>query len=204
MNFWDEKYAGRDFVYGVQPNDFLRTVAHHIPKGRVLCLAEGEGRNAVHLAELGYDVLAVDQSLVGLDKAKHLAAERGVQIETVVADLSDFEFPPQSYSGIVSIWCHLPATLRKRVHATCVSSLALGGVFILEAYTPAQLKFGTGGPPVSELMMNRVDVQAELQGMEFLLAQEVERQIEEGHGHQGHSATVQVLARRAAGTLSAP
>lgn len=197
MNFWDERYAVGDFVYGVQPNDFLKAVAHHIPQGKVLCLAEGEGRNAVYLAELGFDVLAVDQSQVGLDKALRLAAERKVEIKTVVADLSEFHMESQTYSAIISIWCHLPPTLRKRIHTACLTALMPGGAFILEAYRPAQLQFGTGGPPVAELMMNKTELLEELHELEFMLAQEVERDIQEGRGHHGHSATVQILAHRA-------
>lgn len=87
---WDERYDGADYVYGTEPNEFLVSQIGQLPPGRVLCLAEGEGRNAVFLAEHGFAVTAVDQSAVGLAKAERLAAQRGVHIETVVADLAEF------------------------------------------------------------------------------------------------------------------
>ena len=87
---WDARYSGAEYVYGTAPNDFLASVADQIPKGWVLSLAEGEGRNAVYLAGLGYKVLAVDSSAVGLGKAQQLAKEYDVAIETRVADLADF------------------------------------------------------------------------------------------------------------------
>ena len=87
---WDERYQGEDFVYGTEPNDFLRSQIDNLLPGRILCLAEGEGRNAVFLAEQGFTVTGVDQSSVGLAKAERLAAQRGVRIETLVADLAGF------------------------------------------------------------------------------------------------------------------
>ena len=92
--FWNNRYAVPQYVYGEAPNEFLATMSSYIPAGPVLCLAEGEGRNAVHLATLGYCVTAIDQSDAGLAKARRLAALRGVEIETVVADLANFEVQP--------------------------------------------------------------------------------------------------------------
>lgn len=198
MSFWDDKYAGEDFVYGVAPNDFLRAVAHHIPPGRVLCLAEGEGRNAVYLAELGYEVLAVDQSHVGLTKATRLATARNVKIETLVTDLADFQFPEGAFSAVVSIWCHVPKTLRVHLHASVRKALRASGVVVLEAYRPPQLRFATGGPPVADLMMDLAEVQKELVGFDWILAQEAERDVYEGKGHHGRSATIQLLGKTSA------
>lgn len=92
--FWEKRYAAPDFVFGTEPNDFLRSVAAEIPAGPVLCLAEGEGRNAVFLATRGHRVTAVDQSTTGLAKARALAAHRGVPLQTIVTDLSDFPIEP--------------------------------------------------------------------------------------------------------------
>jgi len=193
---WDERYGLPGYFYGTEPNDFLRSVVDQLPRGRALCLAEGEGRNAVFLAERGFDVVAVDQSAVGLAKAERLAVERGQKIHTITANLDSFEIETSSFSVIVSIWAHVPPTLRKRLHAACVAGLDVGGMFVLEAYTPAQLAFGTGGPPVAELMMTLDALRGELSGLELIHAQELEREVNEGDHHFGHSAVVQVLARR--------
>ena len=195
MNSWDEKFGAAGHYYGTEPNDFLRE--HHavIPAGgRVLCLAEGEGRNAVFLAQQGFEVVAVDQSPVGLRKAGALAAERGVTISTVVADLTDYRIEPGRWDGIVSIWCHLPPLLRADVHRQVVEGLQCGGVFLLEAYTPAQLNYGTGGPKSIDLLPTLAELRIELDGLELVHAVEREREVHEGQGHFGLSAVVDIVA----------
>ena len=147
---WNDRYAAAGHFYGEAPNAFVAEVAPQIPAGPVLCLAEGEGRNAVHLATLGHRVTAVDQSEVGLAKARRLAAARGVEIETVATDLADYSIAVAAWAGIVATFAHLPPALRRRVHRDVVAGLQPGGVFILEAYTPAQLAFGTGGPKLPD------------------------------------------------------
>jgi SAM-dependent methyltransferase len=191
---WNQRYAVEEYIYGTQPNDFLASVVDRLPMGRVLCLAEGEGRNAVFLAEQGFDVVAVDSASVGLDKARHLAGQRGVHIDTVVADLADYAIVPEAWDAIVAIFCHLPPPLRREVHARAVAGLRPGGAFVLEAYTPAQLQHGTGGPPVVELMMTLATLRDELTGLRLEHAVEIERDIQEGRFHAGLGAVVQVLA----------
>lgn len=194
---WNERYSQTEYAFGKQPNDFLVQVIHQIPTGRVLCLAEGEGRNAVYLAQQGCRVTAVDASPVGLEKARKLAAERSVEIETIVADLAEFPIQPDSWDAIVSIFCHLPPTIRAHVHRQVLTGLRSGGVFVLEAYTPRQLAFKTGGPPTAELTMELATLQQELKGLEFNHAVELERDIQEGLFHRGRSAVVQVVAVKA-------
>ncbi|MGB7769440.1 MAG: methyltransferase domain-containing protein [Verrucomicrobiia bacterium] len=194
--FWNDRYAAAGHVYGEAPNAFVAEVAPQIPAGPVLCLAEGEGRNAVHLATLGHHVTAVDQSEVGLAKARRLAAARGVEIETVPANLANYSITPGAWAGIVATFAHLPPALRRRVHRDVVAGLQPGGVFVLEAYTPAQLAFGTGGPKSPELLMTLADLREELSGLDFLIARELERDVTEGAGHTGRAAVVQVLARQ--------
>ncbi len=191
---WDERYASEDYVFGVEPNDFLKSVAARIPQGRVLCLAEGEGRNAVFLATLGHDVTGVDTSTVGLAKAQRLAQNRNVSITTVNADLAQYQIEPQSWDAVVAIFCHVPPPVRKDLFARAVRGLKPGGVFMLEAYTPKQLEFGTGGPPTAELMMTLETLKSELAGLEMEHAVEIERTVSEGAGHHGRAAVVQVVA----------
>ena len=193
---WEQRYAEPTFAYGTEPNDFLRAVTEVIPRGRVLCLAEGQGRNAVYLAQRGYEVTAVDQSTMGMQRAKQLAAERGVSITTQVADLAFFDLGRECWSGIVSIFAHIDPVSRRELHRRVVNGLKPGGVFVLEAYSPAQLRFGTGGPKAAELCMNLADLKQELAGLEFLQAQEIEREVFEGSYHTGQGAVVQILARK--------
>jgi SAM-dependent methyltransferase len=195
-NLWDERYSQAAYLYGKEPNDFLVEATSSMPPGRVLCLAEGQGRNAVYLAGRGYQVTGVDSSAVGLAKAQQLASARGVKITTIVADLSEFTIQPNSWEAIVSIFCHLPPALRADIHRQVVAGLRPGGVLVLEAYTPRQLAFNTGGPPTADLMMDLPTLRQELQGLDFLFAAELERDIHEGDYHHGRSAVVQAIARK--------
>jgi SAM-dependent methyltransferase len=195
-NFWDERYATDLYVYGTQPNDFVAAMADSIPPGPVLCLAEGEGRNAVFLARRGHPATAVDASARGLAKARDLAAAQGVAITTEVADLADFAITPAAWAGVVATWAHLPPELRRQVFSRAITGLQPGGLFILEAYTPAQLAFGTGGPRDPALCMTLAALREELAGLDFLVARECEREVIEGTGHTGHAAVVQVCGRR--------
>jgi len=162
----------------------------------VLSLGEGEGRNGVYLAELGYEVVGVDASAVGLEKARRLARDRGVALTTVCADLAEYRIEPGAWSGIVSIFCHLPPELRRRIHGEVVAGLRPGGVFLLEAYTPEQLRYATGGPPDPERLMRLEDVRTELAGLRLVVAREVERPVREGRCHHGPAAVLQVVAER--------
>lgn len=192
---WNERYAETFAAYGTEPNDFLREIADQIPAGPVLCLAEGEGRNAVFLAARGHAVTAVDLSEVGLANATKLATERGVEITTVVADLTDYDPGEARWAAIVSIWAHVPPDVRVRLHAACVRALRPGGALVLEAYTPRQLERpGRGGPAQAELLMTADALRRELAGLRFERCAEVEREVSEGRYHEGPSTTVQVLA----------
>ena len=191
---WDQRYASPEYIYGTEPNNFFAAEAWRIPNGPVLFLAEGEGRNAVWLAERDYSVTAVDSSAVGLDKAQQLAAERGVTIETVCADLGEYSITPNAWAGIVSIFGHLPPELRRQAHRQAAFGLRPGGIFILEAYTPQQLDYGTGGPPRAELMIDQAALANDLAGLNCLVLRELEREIHEGSHHNGRAHVVQAVA----------
>jgi SAM-dependent methyltransferase len=196
MTDWDARYAEPGYRFGTDPNDFLRDEAARIPAGRVLCLADGEGRNSVWLAERGHDVTAVDVSSTGLEKARRLAAERNVRITTVLADLADYVIAPGAWQGIVSIYAHTAPDVRARVHGQIHGGLAPGGVFLLEAYRPEQLGRGTGGPAEDDRMMNLARLRAELGPLEWEVAREIDREVNEGHRHSGMASVVQLVARR--------
>ena len=177
--FWDSRYSDTDFAYGTTPNDFLVEQCSKIPAGgRVLCLAEGEGRNAVFLAKQGYAVTAVDQSETGL---------------------SEFDIESNYFDGIVSIFGHLPPKTRLPLHVKAVEALKPTGVFLLEAYTVKHYDMpGIGGPPpqARETMNSLEELKNELRGLDLIVGQEVEREVKEGKYHQGLSATVQVVGKK--------
>ncbi|MEY2556855.1 MAG: hypothetical protein QOE34_280 [Verrucomicrobiota bacterium] len=192
---WNQRYDSGEFVYGTEPNTFLAQNARLLI-GPVLCLAEGEGRNAVFLASLGLEVLGVDGSEVGLAKAQKLAASKGVAIRTEVADLATYEPPENFYGSVVSISAHLPGDIRKRLHRLVERCLKPGGIILLEAYTKAQIARDTGGPKDPDMLMARVDIEKEFPNCEPILSQEIEREIVEGQFHTGLASVVQFIARK--------
>ena len=192
---WESRYSDETFVYGTAPNDFLADAVSDLPVGRALCLADGEGRNGVHLASLGHTVTSVDFSPAAITKATQLAAGKGVEITTVVADLADYDLGVHRWDLIVSIFAHTPPNVRRSLHERVANALAPEGAFLLEAYTPAQIGRGTGGPPVPELTMTLDGLREELRDMTIVEGREVIRSVVEGPGHTGEGAVVQVIAR---------
>jgi len=192
---WDERYA-EGWAYGTEPNDFLRESLGWLTLGPALCLAEGQGRNAVFLAANGFEVTAVDSSRVGLACASRLATERGVRISTVQADLGRYRIQEGHFQVIVSIFCHLPPEVRRDVHARVVRGLAPGGIFLLEAYRPEQASRSTGGPREASLCVTLAQLRAELGGLDILLEGELERDVLEGPYHNGQGAVVQLIAQK--------
>lgn len=190
---WDERFSEPGFAYGTLPNDFLVSVVDRLPRGRILSLAEGEGRNAIYLASLGYEVTAVDGSSVGLAKAGELAAEHGVAITTVHADLGEFVIEPEQWEGIIACYCHLPSAIRIPLHRAAVQGLKPGGVFVLEAFAKQQMEYDTGGPKSLDMLMSLEELKLELAGLEFVHGVETERDVREGWGHTGLAAVVQLL-----------
>lgn len=196
---WNERYSHPNYLFGYRPNDFLRDNASLLrPGSRVLCIADGEGRNGVWLASKGHEVTWLDFSETALEKAKALAQEKGVTLDYQLMDLADWVDAPaplEPWDAIVNIFCHLPLELRQRVAATATAQTAMGGTLIYENYTPAQPGLGTGGPSQRELLMTPDEVRADWPGW-ALDVRVVERRIFEGMGHQGLSSVVQALGRR--------
>jgi len=195
--FWNDRYAADGLVYGELPNEFLVSMRLRLPTaGRALDIGAGEGRNALFLASLGLDVLAVDQSDVGLAKAQRLAQERGLRLGTHAADLAEFTAEPGSLDLVTSIFCHLPAALRAAVHARAHDWLRPGGLLLIEAYAPDQLQRQTGGPKDPALLASLDTLLSELTPFEILHGAALTRNVSEGQYHTGDASVVQVLARR--------
>jgi Methyltransferase domain len=195
--FWDQRYAGEDFLYGTEPNSFL---AEHVEflRSPILSLSEGEGRNAVFLAARGFEVVGVDVSAVGLEKANRLAESRGVRIKTIVADLAAFAPEASHYGSVVSISAHLPSAVRDRLYPLLEEALEPNGILLLEAYSENQLSRATGGPKDADMLMTIEKLRRELPHLEPVLLREVEREVHEGTGHTGLASVIQFIGRRAA------
>jgi len=193
---WDERYSAEEYAYGKKPNEFLEANISSIPKGKILSLAEGEGRNAVFLAKQGYSVTAVDASRVGLNKGRKLAEENNVTVEFIHADLEEYDLGENKWDGIVSIFCPLPSLLRKELYKKVEVGLKRNGVFLLEAYTPEQLKHGTGGGNSVDSMQSKESLSLELPCLNFKHLIEFERNVVEGIYHTGIGAVVQAIASK--------
>ncbi|NQW60143.1 methyltransferase domain-containing protein [bacterium] len=196
-DFWNEKFANTEYAYGTEPNDFLVSAVTKLKRGATLSLAEGEGRNAVWLTQQGFTVSAIEQSQKGVAKTLRLALQRGVIVMAERGELETFHIQPNSWDLVVSIFAHTPQELRRKLHRQVVAGLKPGGVFVLEAYTPAQIANNTGGPKDASLMPTAELLRSELAGLVFDRIEEVERDVVEGSLHTGTAHVVQVVAHRA-------
>jgi cyclopropane fatty-acyl-phospholipid synthase-like methyltransferase len=197
--YWNDRYGASEYVYGTEPSDFLAERHALLPEGgEVLCLADGEGRNGVFLATQGMRVTGVDCSVVGLEKARRLATERGVALATELADLDDWELGEARWDGIVSIWAHLSVETRASLHPRIARALRPGGVLLLEHYHPRQIGYGTGGPSDPTRMLTLEELEAAFPGWIHLHKFEGERVVIEGsgHGHGGKSYVTQAIFKK--------
>jgi len=193
---WNDRYAEEGFAFGDQPNDFLVEAMRTSPTGESLVVGDGDGRNGVWLAEQGHTVTTIDLSPVGVEKAKRLAAERGERINAQVGDLETFQMGNGVWDSIVSIFCHVPSELRGQVHENVKRALKPGGIFVLEAYTKANIGRGVGGPQNDDLTVELAELENDFAGWGLEVHRMVERNIVEGKYHNGMSSTVQFLARK--------
>ena len=193
--FWNERFGEPGFMYGDQPNDFLKAQAHTLkPGGKILCLAEGEGRNAVYLAAQGFDVTCVDFSESGLKKTQQLAETHEVSVCTECADLTHYEIEHDAWNGIVMIFGHFDEDLRASLYQRIRMGLKRGGTLLMEVYSKAQLSLGTGGPKSIEYLYDKQELEAAFSDFTSVSIEELTREINEGVYHNGMSATVQVIA----------
>jgi SAM-dependent methyltransferase len=200
---WERRYGEPGYAYGTQPNAFMAAQRPLIRRGmRALVPADGEGRNGVWLAEQGCDVVTFDRSTAGPEKARRLAAERGVQIDARSGDLATWSWPVAEFDLVVSVFVHLLPSRRPQVHAAYLGALKPGGLVILEAFRPAHAEFqkaGTvGGPPSPERMFTAAMLRQDFAAAEIVLLEETETMLDEGGHHVGRSAVVRLIARRPA------
>jgi SAM-dependent methyltransferase len=195
-SFWNERYNEAQYAYGTEPNDFLRSLP--IGSGlKVLCLAEGEGRNGVYLAGLGNDVTCIDYADEGLKKTGQLAALNGVEVACICADLGEINLEEDTWDLIIGIFAHFPLKVKQHIWPQVHAALKPGGQLIMEVYDQEQLRFGTGGPQHPDLLYSSEELQA-LIGQDFteIKIEKVYREVNEGTYHNGASATIQVLATK--------
>ncbi len=191
-DFWNQRYQEENFAYGKAANDFLQS--NEFKTGsKILCLAEGEGRNGVYLAKMGHQITCIDYSESGIQKMQRLAEENNVQLETICADLAEVILEPNTWDGIVLIFGHFPEELRKYVHKQVYSALKPGGKLVMEAYHKNQLNFKTGGPMSDKLLYSEKELRSDFDAFTSIQIEMVERDVNEGQYHFGKSSVIQVI-----------
>lgn len=196
--FWDQRFSVDGYLFGERPNAFLARQASRLPvAGRALAVADGEGRNGVWLAEQGLSVLSVDSSPVGQEKARRLALERGAAVEFALADLMGWSWPEATFDVVAAIFIQFAGPDgRARMFEGMQRALRPGGLLLLEGYRPEQLGYGTGGPPLAENLYTEPMLREAFSALEILELAAYDAPIEEGVGHKGMSALIDLVARK--------
>jgi SAM-dependent methyltransferase len=195
---WNGRFSAPEYIFGTEPNRFLASQKHRLRAGqRALCVADGEGRNSVWLAEQGLEVSAFDFSPVGVAKARRLAAARGVQVHYEVAGVYDWAWPEAGFDLVAAIFVQFadPA-MRSFMFERMARALKPGGLLLVEGYTPKQLEYKTGGPSSLENLYTAGLLREAFGGLEILELREYEAELGEGAAHAGRSAVVDLVARK--------
>ena len=195
---WNGRFAGDEYLFGTEPNAWLKAHAGAWPPGgRVLCVADGEGRNSVWLARQGFVVDAFDIAEAGVAKARRLAQQQGVAVNYAVADCESYAWPLGACDGVAAIFIQFadPAQ-RERLFARMAASLKPGGILVLQGYTPRQLDYKTGGPPLLSHLYTEALLRDSFADFELLQLLDYEAELSEGERHSGRSALIGLVARR--------
>ncbi len=195
---WNTRFQEDGYLFGTEPNHYLRRQAHHWQAGeRVLCVADGEGRNSVWLAQQGLSVAAFDLSEVGVRKAERLAKAANVAVDFSVADCDSRVWIDNTYDGMAAIFVQFAdPPMRARLFQNMMRSLKPGGFLVLQGYTLKQLEYKTGGPPFVDHLYTPDLLQEAFAGMQMLDLLEYECDMTEGRQHHGRSALIGMLARK--------
>lgn len=194
--FWNDRYASSDYVYGKAPNAFFKEQIGSVKPGSLFIPGAGEGRDAVYAATVGWQVMALDQSLEGKRKALQLAIEQDCSIGYEVMDIQDYDYSAPRFDAIALIYFHLPAPLRETIYPKIADLLQPGGTIILEAFHPNQLNYRSGGPQDKGMLISSADLQRCFSSLETLISMETELILDEGAFHQGPAYVTRYVGRR--------
>lgn len=192
-DFWNKRYGTKKFAYGEKPNQFFKDKLAKLKPGKILFPAEGEGRNAVYAATLGWQVSAFDPSIEGKNKAEQLAARNKVQINYLLDNYEDVSFPKEYFDCIVLTFAHMPPLKRESYHQKLVTFLKPDGILILEGFSKQQIHKNTGGPQNIEMLFSQKELQKDFNNFSNLTITETEAILNEGAFHQGNSSVIRVV-----------
>jgi 2-polyprenyl-3-methyl-5-hydroxy-6-metoxy-1,4-benzoquinol methylase len=197
--FWNERFDKEEFIFGKEPNEYLtlQTRRYLKPKSKVLCIADGEGRNGVWLAKQGMQVVGFDASDIALTKAKQFAKDNQVEIEYSFSDTDSYDWQVNTYDAVIGIFIQFAdPQMRARIFQKTYEALKPGGIFILQGYTPKQLEYKTGGPSLIEHLYTEVMIRDLTNEFEILDLCCYEKELNEGARHAGMSALLGLVAKK--------
>ena len=198
---WDRNYAGVDYIFGTEPNAFLASQAHRFAeRGRIFVPGDGEGRNGVWLSGQGFDVVSVEASAVGVEKARALAVSRGVHPDIQHGNLEDWDWPAGTFDGVASVFVHFVPRVRRLLHRRMLNALKPGGFLVLEAFTPKHVEkraAGSRGGPPPEMLYTEAMLRDDFIGATFEFIEEADVVLDEGSRHTGRASVVRLVMRRA-------
>ena len=197
-DFWDERYSVNEYVYGEHPNSYLKEQLEIIPVGSILFVGEGEGRNGVYAAKLGWKVSAYDLSVEGKRKAESLARKHNVEIDYHVGELHELDYHEEQFDVIALIFTHFPSKHRAAIHKELAKHLRLGGTVIMEVFSKKQLNYQVkgdsgGGPKNIDMLYTLEDIQSDFENFKIIELEETEKCLSEGDHHNGLSSVIRFV-----------
>lgn len=196
QEFWNRRYQSEDYVYGEEPNSFLKSSLESLPPGKIIFPAEGEGRNAVFAARKGWEVYAFDISFEGMKKATQLAKKYEVSIHYTCGGYADIEYESNSFDVIAFIFSHLTPEVRTDYYIKLLKSLKPGGIVLLEGFHKEQIGKFSGGPPNKEMLYDETELQNDFGVLDDLKIERSDRVLNEGPFHQGMAALIRMSGRK--------
>lgn len=195
-DFWESRYSTTDFVYGKQPNVFFADQISNIKPGKILLPCEGEGRNAVFAAQLGWEVDAIDLSENAREKALQFAKKTNVSMKYYIADVGEFNTTAEQYDVLGLVYAHFHEGMRRKIHAHLLRYLKPGGIVILEAFSKKQLGLNSGGPKDEALLYTNDLIKNDFIGLKKMILQELQITLDEGEYHSGRAQVVRFVGKK--------
>ncbi|MBJ2124975.1 bifunctional 2-polyprenyl-6-hydroxyphenol methylase/3-demethylubiquinol 3-O-methyltransferase UbiG [Flavobacterium sp. IB48] len=198
---WDDRYKSEEFAYGEEPNNYLKQQIEKLNPSSILFPAEGEGRNAIFAAKLGWKVSAFDISEEGRNKALRLAENNNVSLDYQVGELETLDFQEEQFDVIALIYAHFPAEIKSEIHQQLDKLLSKNGIIIFEAFSKKHLEYVTknekvGGPKDIESLFSIEEIKADFPNYEIIQLEEKEIELNEGLFHNGTGSVIRFIGRK--------
>jgi SAM-dependent methyltransferase len=194
--FWDEKFSLTPNLYGDGPNEFIKEYLVHLRTGKILFPGEGEGRNALYAAILGWDVTALDQSYIAQKHTLLKAEAAGLKIHYHVGDVAHYIPKPESFDVIALVYFHLPLSIRDKVHQKFIKSLKLGGTILIEGFGKNQLQYTSGGPKNLDMLYDINEIKSSFPNIQWELESDGIIHLKEGEGHSGDAHVIRLFGKK--------